>query len=232
MVRRWIRDEPRGSAGRRVGRGAANWKLAAADIYMAPSSLTSSRALRKRERVMNGGVRSEIGGKTSTRPVRMRGTKKWHKAGLQQLIEQRGQYAERFQTDERINRKAHVGCACGAVEHPGRNLKRPPDIRAVQRAAEDAARLIDRAVNENVVPEAGMKSIQKLPADRPVGVPKPCCSTNSVRIRENGALERRRCRPSLTRCPWRAKKQVRFRSSSQGPLPDHRPASSPVRQIE
>jgi hypothetical protein len=101
---------------------------------------------------------------------------------LQHLIEQRGQYAERFQTDERINRKAHVGRACGAVKHPGWNLKRPPDIRAVQCAAENAASLIDRAVNENVMPEPGMKPIQKLPADRPVGVPKPCCTTKSGRI--------------------------------------------------
>jgi hypothetical protein len=110
---------------------------------------------------------------------------------LQHLIEQRGQYAERFQTDERINRKAHVGRACGAVEHPGWNLKRPPDIRAVQCAAENAARLIDRAVNENVVPEPGMKSIQKLPADRPVGVPKPCCIIQFDRTQPSAIARRR-----------------------------------------
>jgi hypothetical protein len=114
---------------------------------------------------------------------------------LQHLIEQRGQYAERFQTDERINRKAHVGRACGAVEHPGWNLKRPPDIRAVQCAAENAARLIDRAVNENVVPEPGMKSIHKLPADRPVGVPKPCCTIIDARILRSATRRQRNMRP-------------------------------------
>jgi hypothetical protein len=41
------------------------------------------------------------------------------------LVEQRGQCAERFEIDERVDRKAHLGHAYGAIEHPDRNLQRP-----------------------------------------------------------------------------------------------------------
>jgi hypothetical protein len=113
----------------------------------------------------------------------------------QHLIEQRGHCAERFQTDERVSQKAHVGRACGPVEHPGLNLERPRTLRAVQCATEDAASLVGRAVNENIVPKPGMELVEKLSAHRPVGVLKPCCTTPRGHT-DPWATSRQRRRPS------------------------------------
>jgi hypothetical protein len=44
----------------------------------------------------------------------------------------------RWRINEWLGLNAHVGHACRAIEHPGRNLERPRYIRAVQRATEDA----------------------------------------------------------------------------------------------
>ena len=99
--------------------------------------------------------------------------------GLQHPVQQRGQCAERFEINEWLGLNAHVGHACRAIEHPGRNLERPRYIRAVQRATEDAIGPLGRAVNKNVAPEPGMKPIKKLSAHRPVGVLKPCCTTTT-----------------------------------------------------
>ena len=121
---------------------------------------------------------------------------------------------------------AHVGHACRAIEHPGRNLERPRYIRAVQCATEDAIGPLGRAVNKNVAPEPGMKPIKKLSAHRPVGVLKPCCTIIGARIRAlTGA---RRTRPtshhrrSRRRHEFSAARRTCLRSGYA--LPPSRPA--------
>jgi hypothetical protein len=47
------------------------------------------------------------------------------------------------------------------------------------------------AVLRDFCPDRGMKSIQKLPADRPVGVPKPCRTIQSDRTQPSAIVRRR-----------------------------------------
>jgi putative transposase len=105
----------------------------------------------------------------------------------------------RWRINEWLGLNAHVGHACRAIEHPGRNLERPRYIRAVQRATEDAIGPLGRAVNKNVAPEPGMKPIKKLSAHRPVGVPKPRCTTRFGRMGQSATspgFPRRKTLPS------------------------------------
>src|SRR5215831_11792957 len=94
------------------------------------------------------------------------------------MVEQRGQRIKRLQAYKRIGREVSVGCARGAIEHPCRNLQPPLDLRAVQSAAQGyAGSLFDHLVNKDVAPAPRMKPIQNVPANGPVGVPKPPCTT-------------------------------------------------------
>ena len=84
--------------------------------------------------------------------------------------------------NKRIGREVSVGCARGAIEHPCRNLQPPLDLRAVQSAAQGyVGSLFDHLVNKDVAPAPRMKPIQNVPANGPVGVPKPPCTMRFAR---------------------------------------------------
>ena len=70
------------------------------------------------------------------------------------------------------------------VEHPrGWDLRPAIRVRPAQRATENnTTGLVDRPMDANAKAKPRMPSIQKLTKASPVGVLKPCCTTNCERI--------------------------------------------------
>jgi len=123
--------------------------------------------------------------------------------------------------------------ASRAIEHPGRNLKPASGIGAAQRAAEhNIIRLVDRLMDKDRQTEPWMPPIQKLAKAGPVGVIKLRCTTERVRIRDDGAMAKRPCRLSLTHCPLRRRNCCRPRNAGHRIFVGHSPRRRAKRQVK
>jgi hypothetical protein len=150
---------------------------------------------------------------------------------------------QRPHADERRSSQMPLIWTGHTLEHPGRNLQPAIRLQSAQRAAENiSVRLADSLMDGHAQRRPGMPRVQKLTENGPVGVLKPCSTTNAGRTRRLPVEHRIKPISTTSRCGRRHEFRRRsgrrcgralpsLRNTPTGGLP-HQPAEAPLIETE